>query len=980
MSRRWISALLVAACLCMLGAVGVSQAAVLGHGAATHKATHKHKAPPKKAHGLVAPSLLTPANGANVQQVPALTWSAVSGAVEYEYQLAANAGFDSIVIGSGIGLGTSTTYNQAAALSRPLTDGTYYWRVRALTKTKEPGPWSATRTLLKGWTQQPQLLEPAEGEQITWPTKPLILGWSAVDSATEYIVTIASDRELSNIVLGSATSPQKTSGTVYALPGTLPAGQYYWAITPIDVEGHRGARSAIKTFNWSWPTQTTTSVTPLNSEPGEATLKWTPEFTWNPVPGAAHYEVEVNTAEGFPPGSTWFKGIELGTTASPLLALNNAEYYWRVRAIDSNGNAGVWNEGPRFKKAFDNETPTIHNLKTVDVNGNATPPDPTTGSPIVTWSPVPGAASYEVEIEPWNPSKNEYCGKYEAIDTPSPAFTPIANGEHVGQQNWPSPRGGSVRLEPGVSYCVQVAARSDVDAFGYQIESARTAVNGGGLTFKYEPRITRCTHAFEDERTAREDEKKALQAETEGKTAEALELNEKASAAKGAYETIYKTYEYLSKPLCERETGETTEVSTYLLPKYGTTETRTPLFTWEPVPSAECYYVAIARDPLFTNVVDVSKVYGTAYAPAIEGEEPLDDQTTTYYWTVFPVAPGTPFHACEGGVVGASHYSIFNKSSVPPTALSPVGGAEVSTQPTFKWTPAEGALNYTIEVSQNETFGKENLLDEVKTDSTAYTSATTYPANVTLYWRVRADDANTTNTSAGLHWSAVQTFKRTLPVPQPRPSTTEGQGLPVRSWTPVTGATAYQLHVELPNGTTKDFTVDSTAFTPTELFGNGIWHWQVSAEFPKGTYGTVAGGYFAPQPFVHELAAPQGVVGEKSGSRIVVTWNPDQYAKEYEVQIATTDTFSPTIESRKVDEASWAPNVDLTVPANRGTLYWRVAALDPQGNIGSYASGKFVPPRPKPKCVVKKIKRKGKTVKVCVVVKPKPKPKPKKHH
>ena len=957
-----ISTLFVVVCVCVVGTVGSTQAAVYHEAAVKHRKTTKRPKSSAKVHGLTAPVLLEPANGAGVEQVPTLAWGAVNGAAEYEYQIAASANFDSIVIGSGIGKGTSTTYNLAAALEKPVPNGTYYWRVRGLTKTKQAGAWSNTRTIVKHWTAAPQPLRPASGAAITWPAVPLVLEWTAVPGATEYIVTIATDPALSNIVLGSATSPQKTAGTVFALPGTLAAGQsYYWAITPVDVEAHRGTRSAVREFTWSWPTTTTASINPLNPDFGETpftserTLKSTPEFTWNPIPGAAHYEVEVNSAEGFPPGSTWYKGTTIGTTASPVLALNNNEYYWRVRAIDSAGNAGVWNPGPSFRKAFDYEPPTIRNLIMTDAHEAPMPPDPTTGNPIVKWSPVPGAASYEVEVLP----AKYGCGTYELAITSTPAWTPIRNGTHVGQSNWPNPQSSSVSLTPGESYCVQVAARSDVDALGHQIESALTPL-GGGVAFKYEPRTTRCKKAREDEQTAKEDEEKG---------------NAKAAAeAKLAFETIYKTYEYLSKAECEHELGPVTPVS-YVLPQSGSYSARTPLFTWEPVPGATSYYVAISRDPLFTNVVDVAHTDGTAYAAPVGGEEPLDDQTTTYYWSVFAVEGEFPHELLMGSI---SHHYEFNKHSVPPTLLSPVGGVEVRTQPTFKWSPAEGALNYTLEVSENPSFGE--LIDHVKTDSTAYTSSSTYPAATPLYWRVRANDANQSNEHDGLTWSPTGTFARTLPIPSPAASTTEGQGLPVRSWSPVEGATAYELHVELPNGTTKDFTLDSTSFTPTELFGNGIWHWQVRAAFPKGIFGTTPGGYFTPpQPFVHELAPPTGVIGIKSGSRIVISWNPDQYAKEYEVDISTSDTFSSTIESRKVGGSSWAPNVDLSLPANRGALYWRVAAVDPGNNVGAYATGSFVPPKPKAKCVVKKIKNGKKTVKKCVVPKHKAAKTKKKH-
>lgn len=962
MRRLRIFAFTVAAAVGLLVAVGVTQASVNGHAAAAkHAKKVKHPKAAKKVHGLAAPGLFTPANGAHVEQVPTLTWSAVSGAAEYEYQVAADPHFDSIVLGTGTGKGAASTYNLAATLEKSVTDGTYYWRVRALTASKEPGPWSSTRSLTKTWSEAPQLLGPGEGTAITWPSVPLILSWTPVKHATEYIVTVATDEHLSNIVLGSASWPTKTSGTVFAFPSTLPAGQYYWAITPVDAQGHRGTRSAIRTFNWSWPTQTATSLAPLNSLLGETTLDWTPEFTWNPVPGAARYEVEVNTAEGFPPGSTWFRGTTIGTSTSPLLGLNNAEYYWRVRAIDSDGNAGEWNEGPRFQKIFDDEKPPIHNLRMTGVhegvNGpveEEAPNGATTGNPLFTWSPVPGASSYEVRLTPVSTCETE------VFYTPTPAFTPLAPAfRGPGQANWPSPQGPGINLKPGETYGLSVAARAGPDAFYHEIESAPTSFECGHLTFKYEPRAMRCSRALKDEE--------------KGETAAALEIYD----ANGS-----SSYERLGRSVCERETGAPTPISQYVLPIRGSLNTRTPTFTWEPVPDTACYFIAISRDPWpFTNVIDVAETYGPAYAPPIGNEEPLDDETTTYYWTVWPVVLGSEEACGKSLYTNGETESVFNKKSVPPTPLSPLSGAEVSTQPTFKWTPTEGALNYTIEVAQNPTFGEP--IEEEKTDSTSYTAAKTYPANTTLYWRVRANDVNEDN-HEGLNWSAQQTFKRTLPTPVPSSSNpTSTESIPAFDFSAVTGATGYEVHVEEPDGLSKEFSFDSTAFTPTEWYGPGVWRWQVRAQFPTNGFGSVPGPYSAPQAVAHTEGKPSGVVGEKSGSRIVISWNPVPYAKEYEVEISDVNTFTTTLESHRTEQSSWAPNVNLAKKENKGTLYWRVAAMDSHDNLGPPVSGSFVPPKPKPKCVekkvVKKVKGKKKTVKECVVPKRKPAKKSKRH-
>jgi hypothetical protein len=581
---------------------------------------------------------------------------------------------------------------------------------------------------------------------------------------------------------------------------------------------------------------------------------------------------------------------------TPTQALANSGYYWRVRAVDSSGHAGEWNGGQKFTEAFDSATPTIPNLTMRDANGSQiTEEDPATATPIVTWSPVPGAASYEVQVTHyvegsrcnWSASSGS---EKQTVQTSTLAWTPLSPyTNHIGPSAWPSPDSSGSLNQGNTPYCVRVLARADHDARGSQVISNWTQIgapNKPAFTFASQP-------------------------------------------APGS-------------------PGEM-EASDYLLPQAGSTSTRTPLFTWQRVPGAHHYYVVIARDSGFTHVIDIASTEVPAYAPQLGGEEPLNDQTTAYYWAV------VPFNA-KGEEIGEPPIQdapqSFNKASVPPTPFAPVNGVEVANQPTFSWSPAEGAVNYTLQVSGDPTFG--NPIDNVRTDSTAYTSSSTYPADVTLYWRVRANDTN--GNHEGLTWSPVQTFRRTLPVPSASPGNpTVGQGIPVLSWTPVAGATAYQVHVDQADGSTKDFTFDSTSFTPTIWYGTGIWHWEVRALFPSTSSSGVSGGYFSPQTFVRTLAPPTGVLGTKAGSEILIVWNPDPYAKQYEIDLSTSETFNSTIESKRIDGLGWAPNVDLTQTSNRGKLFWRVAAIDQGGNVGPFATGAFIPPpRPAARCVAKR--------------------------
>jgi hypothetical protein len=128
-------------------------------------------------------------------------------------------------------------------------------------------------------------------------------------------------------------------------------------------------------------------------------------------------------------------------------------------------------------------------------------------------------------------------------------------------------------------------------------------------------------------------------------------------------------------------------------------------------------------------------------------------------------------------------------------------------------------------------------------------------------------------------------------------------------------------------------------------YGAGITHFQVRAEFPTSIGGKVPGPYTERQSSLLILAAPQGARGTRSGSRLLVTWNPEPDAKQYQVEVSTTNGFSSHIESHRLDGTSWAPDVDPSKKLYRGPLYWRVAPVDSHGGVGSFASGVFVVPR-----------------------------------
>ena len=506
------------------------------------------------ARGLAAPRLISPGESASVQRVPTFSWGAVRRSAAYEFQLAADKEFGSIVT-----KGSFKTLNTFATITATLAEGNYYWRVRAISSKGSAGPWSRTRTLVKAWTTTAELVAPGEGETVVWPRTPLVLRWGAVPSAYKYLVHVATDPSLATPAPGFLDKTVMTSATQLAVPFALPPGRYYWAVTPLDSEEHRGARSRVASFDWRWPTGTAPRVADSagSSDLDSAGLQevLAPFFSWDPVDGAARYEVEVNPAADFAPGSkVCCADPTTGTSLSPLKFLANNVYHWRVRALDLDDNAGQWNYGPDFRKVFNDRVPSIQDLKLRDHTNADLGTGGSTPSPLITWSPVTGASVYEVHIAPYDDSILHDCAwvNHQSFDTATTAWTPLARAKDPnadpGPDTWPGASiDGTLKGIVAGKWCARVFARSDNTATGQEIVSLATYLGGPGQPgFVYAP------------------------------------------------------------PAAPPDPLGYMENSSYLAMQSGAFTAEMPVFRWSPVPGARSYFVVVARDSAFTNVVDVA--------------------------------------------------------------------------------------------------------------------------------------------------------------------------------------------------------------------------------------------------------------------------------------------------------------------------------------------------------------------------------------
>ncbi|MCD6166249.1 hypothetical protein J7K19_06045, partial [bacterium] len=186
--------------------------------------------------GPMAPNLISPANGtATNQNTPTFDWSDVSGAVEYQIQVAGNNTFSSPKI-DRFGL-TSSTYTTTS----PFTDGTYYWRVRAKDNLNNWGGWSTvwSFTIDTQGPPVPNLISPANGSTTNDNTP--TFDWDDITDAVEYQIQVDNNSNFS--------SPERNqvglTTSTYTPTSSLSDGTYYWRVRAKDNLNNWGGWSTV---------------------------------------------------------------------------------------------------------------------------------------------------------------------------------------------------------------------------------------------------------------------------------------------------------------------------------------------------------------------------------------------------------------------------------------------------------------------------------------------------------------------------------------------------------------------------------------------------------------------------------------------------------------------------------------------------------------------------------------------------------------
>ncbi len=320
----------------------------------------------------LAPKLLLPANYAKLDTpTPDFSWKAVDDGDVYQIQIDNNETFASPV--QDVTIDSGTPAYLASALPN---GGRYFWRVRAINAVGVAGAWSATWQFTLKQIAAPVLLGPARG--IPTDNSTPEFSWNGIDGVANYQIQI----DATNTFI----DPDRAitvNGTAH-IADPLPDGKYFWRVRGVSATGVPGLWSAI----WGFTVDTTGPDQPVLLTPANSAgvRDMTPIFTWASTPGAQQYRLQM--ASDFEFQNILFdKTVNLTTATLPNdRALEYGKfYYWHVKALYPLGVESEWS-APFMLMTTIMLAPKHESATTLQ-------------RPTFTWVAMPGATTYEIQID-----------------------------------------------------------------------------------------------------------------------------------------------------------------------------------------------------------------------------------------------------------------------------------------------------------------------------------------------------------------------------------------------------------------------------------------------------------------------------------------------------------------------------------------------------------------------------------------------------
>ncbi len=251
-----------------------------------------------------------------------VSWQAAAHATGYRLDVSSDQGFTSFV-------GSYNNMNVNAATSQALTGLTpntpYYFRVRSYNS----GATSASSDSGSATTLPPAPGAPFLTAATATSSSGFTANWSTVTHATVYWIDVSTNAGFTGL-LPSYSNANAGTGSSFAVSGLTAGATYYYRLRAANASGTSASSDPL-------------SVTLLPASPQAAAPQKLGRSgfiaTWNAVPGAIGYRLDVATDQAFTSFIQGFNNLDVGNVLSSTVTgtVPGTNCFYRVRAYTSGG-------------------------------------------------------------------------------------------------------------------------------------------------------------------------------------------------------------------------------------------------------------------------------------------------------------------------------------------------------------------------------------------------------------------------------------------------------------------------------------------------------------------------------------------------------------------------------------------------------------------------------------------------------------------
>lgn len=283
---------------------------------------------------VAVPNPLSPASGANLTSPLTISWSAVtdpSGILGYNWQVSTSSTFPTVTLQNSTNVGiTQDTVSG-------LPNGTYFWRVQAVSGAFVKGAWSAARSFnITGiGAGQPgaPTMSPTKAYSTFHPLEVMTFNWSPVAGAASYVLQFSKDPSF----------PVTTTGTFNNIPNTIYSfstpdeGSYSARVYAVNANGVAGVPSNIINYSIFYNNPIAAPPAPLSPANG-ASLTLPIQVAWTDVanPQPSGYELQIAKDSGFQQIED--DSPQLNNANRTVLSLTAGQKFWRVRSAQGDSS------------------------------------------------------------------------------------------------------------------------------------------------------------------------------------------------------------------------------------------------------------------------------------------------------------------------------------------------------------------------------------------------------------------------------------------------------------------------------------------------------------------------------------------------------------------------------------------------------------------------------------------------------------------